>query len=210
MTKHNKNLLSEQVRIARQYQRSIRIDADLGREDALDGYVCNGTAQSVLENMSKQVLNSQQRAFTWTGPYGSGKSSLALVLASSLSPNKALREKARSLLNVDSQSDFDKAFQVKKGWLILPVIGRRGSIIQQISQTLNNVCGSDKDYKKSASLLIKHICSAADEAKLDGTLLIIDELGKFLEASALGNGDDIYFYQELAESAARTNGKVII
>lgn len=39
MTEHNKNLLSEQVHLTRQYQRSIRIDTDLGREDALDGYV---------------------------------------------------------------------------------------------------------------------------------------------------------------------------
>jgi len=210
MTEHNKNLLSEQVHIARQYQRSIRIDTDLGREDALDGYVCNGTAKTLLENMSRQLLNSQQRAFTWTGPYGSGKSSLAIALASALSPNEVLRNKARAMLNVLPHSDFDKVFQVRKGWLVLPVVGRRGSVIQRISHTLNKVCGQEKDYAKSASLLIKHICSAAEQENLDGTLLILDELGKFLEASALGNGDDIYFYQELAEAAARSNGKVVI
>ncbi|MCC8457342.1 ATP-binding protein [Photorhabdus aegyptia] len=210
MTEHHGNLLSEQVRIARQYQRSIRIDTDLGREDALDGYICNGTAKTVLENMSKQLLNSQQRAFTWTGPYGSGKSSLSIALASALSPNEAIRSKARAMLNVSPHSDFDKVFQVKKGWLVLPVVGRRGSVIQQISHTLNKVCGQEKDYGQSASLLIKYICSAAEQESLDGTLLILDELGKFLEASALGNGDDIYFYQELAEAAARTNGKVVI
>jgi len=210
MTKHNENLLSEQVHIARQYQRSIRIDTDLGREDALDGYVCNATAKTLLENMSRQLLNSQQRAFTWTGPYGSGKSSLAIALASALSPNKILRKKARAVLNVLPHSDFEKVFQVRKGWLVLPVVGRRGSVIQQISHTLNKMCGQEKDYAKSASLLIKHICSAAEQENLDGTLLILDELGKFLEASALGNGDDIYFYQELAEAAARSNGKVVI
>ncbi|MDE9465101.1 ATP-binding protein [Xenorhabdus bovienii] len=210
MTEHHGNLLSEQVRIARQYQRSIRIDTDLGREDALDGYVCNGTAKTVLENMSKQLLNSQQRAFTWTGPYGSGKSSLAIALASALSPNEAIRSKARAMLNVAPYTDFDEVFQVRKGWLVLPVVGRRGSVIQQISHTLNKVCGQEKDYGQSASLLIKYICSAAEHEGLDGTLLILDELGKFLEASALGNGDDIYFYQELAEAAARTNGKVVI
>ncbi|CAG75775.1 putative ATP-binding protein [Pectobacterium atrosepticum SCRI1043] len=210
MTEHNENLLSEQVHIARQYQRSIRIDTDLGREDALDGYVCNGTTKTLLENMSRQLLNSQQRAFTWTGPYGSGKSSLAIALASALSPNEILRNKARAMLNVLPHSDFDKVFQVRKGWLILPVVGRRGSVIQQISHTLNRMCGQEKDYAKSASLLIKNICSAAEKENLDGTLLILDELGKFLEASALGNGDDIYFYQELAEAAARSNGKVVI
>ncbi|NCG53482.1 ATP-binding protein [Serratia fonticola] len=210
MTEHHGNLLSDQVCIARQYQRSIRIDADLGREDALDGYVCNGTAKTVLENMSKQLLNSQQRAFTWTGPYGSGKSSLAIALASAISPNETVRSKARAMLNVTPNSNFDKVFKVRKGWLVLPVVGRRGSVIQQIAQTLNKTCGQEKNHSQSASLLIKSICSAAEQEGLDGTLLIIDELGKFLEASALGNGDDIYFYQELAEAAARTNGKVVI
>jgi hypothetical protein len=210
MTEHHGNLLSDQVCIARQYQRSIRIDADLGREDALDGYVCNGTAKTVLENMSKQLLNSQQRAFTWTGPYGSGKSSLAIALASAISPNETVRSKARAMLNVTPNSNFDKVFKVRKGWLVLPVVGRRGSVIQQIAQTLNKACGQEKNHSQSASLLIKSICSAAEQEGLDGTLLIIDELGKFLEASALGNGDDIYFYQELAEAAARTNGKVVI
>lgn len=210
MTEHNKNLLSEQVHLTRQYQRSIRIDTDLGREDALDGYVCNGTAKTLLDNMSSQLLNSQQRAFTWTGPYGSGKSSLAIALASALSSNETLRRKARSVLNVIPDSDFDKVFKVKKGWLVLPVVGRRGSVIQQIAHTLNRVCAHEVDYAKSASILIKHLCSAAEKENADGTLLILDELGKFLEASALGNGDDIYFYQELAEAAARSNGKVVI
>ena len=40
--------LSDIVRISRLYQRSIRIDADLGRSDALDGYVCHATARGGL------------------------------------------------------------------------------------------------------------------------------------------------------------------
>src|SRR5690606_6333907 len=44
----------------------------------------------------------------------------------------------------------------------------------------------------------------------DGALVIIDEMGKFLEASALGSGDDVYFFQELAEAAARSEGRLVV
>ena len=34
-----------------------------------------------LESMARQIRDTRQRAFTWTGPYGGGKSSLARILA---------------------------------------------------------------------------------------------------------------------------------
>ena len=76
--------LSDIVRIARHYQRSIRIDIDYGRSDALDGYICHGTASGLIDGMCRQIADTNQRAFTWTGPFGGGKSSLAVALASAL------------------------------------------------------------------------------------------------------------------------------
>ena len=80
--------LSSIVEISRQFLRSIQIDDDFGREDALSGYVCQGTARILLESMSEQILETKQRAFTWTGPYGGGKSSLALMLCSLVGPSQ--------------------------------------------------------------------------------------------------------------------------
>jgi hypothetical protein len=82
--------------ISRQFLRSVRIDTDFGREDALTGYVCQGTAKALLESMATQIKDTRQRAFTWTGPYGGGKSSLALMLCSLVGPSPALRKKAKS------------------------------------------------------------------------------------------------------------------
>ena len=99
----NKHLaLSDVVQISRQYQRSIRVDADIGRVDALSGYICHATATSVIGGMCKQLAGTNQRCFTWTGPFGGGKSSLAVALASALHPNKNLRAKAREALRLDS------------------------------------------------------------------------------------------------------------
>ena len=95
MTEARDPMLAEVVRIARHYQRSIRIDSDLGTAEALDGYVCHATAQAAIDSMSRQMIENGQRAFTWTGPFGGGKSSLALALASALSPSKPLRGQGR-------------------------------------------------------------------------------------------------------------------
>lgn len=203
--------LSEIVRIARHYQRSIRVDVDLGRDDALDGYICHRTALAVLDSMSRQLHESNQRAFTWTGPFGGGKSSLAVALANCLSPDRKLRLKAQRILRIEELPFFGKSLSVHSGWLTIPVVGKRASVVQEISKALRKARKLNPDSRTaSGTSLIADLCSAAERDGLDGTLLLLDEMGKFLEASALGSGDDVYFFQELAEAAARTPGKVVI
>ena len=68
--------LNERVRIARRFLRSVRIDADLGAADALEGFICPQSSADVLITMARHVSETGQGAFSWTGPYGSGKSSL--------------------------------------------------------------------------------------------------------------------------------------
>jgi hypothetical protein len=212
MTKKTQAMLSEHVKIAQHYQRSIRLDADFGRSDALEGYLCHGTAHMVLETMSRQLLETNQRAFTWTGPFGGGKSSLALALASAVGRDRSLRAKAREALKIEGTT-FDEAMPVKRGgWLVLPVVGKRGSVVREIAKTMAKGLGREDQLdlrRTSASSVIESLCAAAGEKRFDGVMLIIDEMGKFLEASATG-GDDVYFFQELAEAAARAQGRVVI
>ena len=67
--------LNERVRIARRFLKSIRIDTDLGNVAALEGFVCPQSSADILTTMARHVSEAGQGAFTWTGPYGSGKSS---------------------------------------------------------------------------------------------------------------------------------------
>jgi len=212
MTEKKQQALSDIVQISRQYQRSIRVDADIGRADALSGYICHATATAVVDGMCKQLADTNQRCFTWTGPFGGGKSSLAVALASALHPDKALRAKARQALRLDSSPAFDKVFPVQKGWLLVPAVGRRGSVVAELHAALRRAQGKAVDgrHKPTAQSLIADLLEEAKSRPRDGALVIIDEMGKFLEASALGSGDDVYFFQELAEAAARSEGRLVI
>lgn len=212
MTEKKQQVLSDIVQISRQYQRSIRVDADIGRADALSGYICHATATAVVDGMCKQLAGTNQRCFTWTGPFGGGKSSLVVALASALHPDNALRGKARQVLSLDSNPVFDKVFSVQKGWLIVPAVGRRGSVVAELHAALCRALGKSDDgqTKPTAQSLIAELLEEAKSRPQDGALILIDEMGKFLEASALGSGDDVYFFQELAEAAARSEGRLVV
>ncbi|BDB12818.1 hypothetical protein [Acidithiobacillus ferrooxidans] len=205
-------VLSDIVQISRQYQRSIRIDADIGRSDALDGYIFHSTASSVIDGMCRQIAETNQRSFTWTGPFGGGKSSLAVALASVLDPDKALRAKARAALHLDSNQAFDKAFPVCNGWLVVPVVGRRGSVVSELSAAIRKAQGKNFDGRNKPNVqgVVAELLAEAKDRPNDGVLVFIDEMGKFLEASALGSGDDVYFFQELAEASARSSSRLVV
>lgn len=204
--------LSDVVNITRQFQRSIHIDADLGKPESLSGYICQGTAKSVLENTARQIIETNQHAFTWTGPYGGGKSSLALGLCSIVHPDANIRSQAINVLGLSENDLVLKAFESgKTGWLVLPVVGKRSSVVQSLYQALMKVKGESlgADENISPDVLLKLLTRESESNTQSGVLIVIDELGKFLE-SALQNHEDIYFYQQLAELANRVSGKLIV
>lgn len=201
--------LIKNVTIGRQFLRSINLSADLGRSDALNGYICQESARNLISSMAHHLNETEQRAFTWTGPYGGGKSSLALAVGSLISSNKALRDEAKKVLGIKSGDKIDIAWNTSKdGWLVLPVVGKRDSVISAISDGLDKVEGVITKRPKSTDTILRLIAQA-EKRKKDGVLLILDELGKFLEAAAQ-TGEDVYFYQELAEAASRCKGKLVI
>lgn len=199
--------MGQAVQIARHYRRSVRVDADIGRAEALDGYVLTDTACNALSIMCRQVNGSRDRAFTWTGPYGGGKSSLAVVLASALSADSAVRTRATDIF-ANKVQGFAKAFPVSsKGWLILPIVGKRGSIAAEVAKGLDQALPRSKAH--DASQVTTDLIATAEGGRFDGVLLLVDEMGKFLEAAAAG-GEDIHFFQDLAEKAGHCKGKLVI
>ena len=129
--------LAERVQVARRYQRAIRLETDFGNPSALEGFICPQSSNDLLDVMARHVLETGQGAFTWTGPYGGGKSSLAVVLGSLLSSNIVARKKAARLLGKSTSSLLSRALPPgNRGWRVLAVTGRRDRPSQVIGEAL--------------------------------------------------------------------------
>lgn len=199
------------VRVKAKFQRSVRLDADFDRPDALTGYVLQPSPRNALETVARHLCETQQRAFTWTGPYGGGKSSLALAVALLAGGSTAGRRIAREALHVESEGIIAKAFGSRKPWLVLPVVGRREPVEAAIGVALDHFAPTPgrKPTREGRRDVIAELLRQAESNNHGGVLLILDELGKFLEATAAAS-EDIFFYQELAEAASRSSGRLVV
>ncbi len=206
--------LSNQVHVVRRFQRSIRIDTDLHDPKALEGFICPKSSADVLLTMARHVQKTHQAAFTWTGPYGSGKSSLVVALSAALNGNAALREEAAITLGKTVINALWEALPPKtKGWRILPVVGQRAKPAEVIGASLvqNGYVEKGQVRRWTDDVLLETLLEIAqDQPRSHGGLIVfLDEMGKFLEGAAQ-DGEDVYLFQRLAEAAARSNGRLII
>ncbi len=199
------------IRVRSKFQRSVRLDTDFDRADALDGYILQASPRTALQTVARHINESTQRAFTWTGPYGGGKSSLALALALLAGGNTAARKASRRALNIEDDDEIARAFGGRKPWLVLPVVGRRETIDVVLGAAIDHHAPlrGRKPTKNDRRDVISELLRRADSGEYSGVLLILDELGKLLEHAATV-GDDIFFYQELAEAASRSDGTLVV
>jgi len=200
------------VHIAQRFQRAIKIDSDFGDAESLDGFICPASSLNVIMNMAKHVSNSGQCAFTWTGPYGSGKSSLVVALGSLLNGDAGRRAKAAKIVgDSEAQKVWDELPPKSKGWKILPVVGRRESPAKVLGDAIGKFDSSFKSDEWTDQQVVDAFSdiSAQNPRSSGGLIVFIDEMGKFLE-SVSQDGNDIYLFQLLAEQAARSNKRLII
>ena len=206
--------LADHVHIARRFQRAIRIDTDLTSPSALEGFICPRSSADVLETMARHVAETGQGAFTWTGPYGSGKSSLAVALSALLNGSAGPRRYAGSILGGGTATAVWDALPPRtNGWRILPVVGRRDSAAQVVGEAIA-VAGfqngkTPRTWSEKRALETLQQLAKEQPRAGGGLVVFIDEMGKFLEAAAY-DGIDIYFFQQLAEIASRSAGRLIV
>lgn len=206
--------LSDRVRIARRFLRSIRIDADLGDSAALEGFICPQSSADILMTMARHEAETGQGAFTWTGPYGSGKSSLVVALSALLNGNAGLQKEATKVFGQKLTKAVWTALPPgPKGWRVLPVVARRDDPVTVIGEAVKQaglVSRQPRGGWTESNLIATLTEAAAEKPKTHGGLvLFIDEMGKFLEAAAQ-DGSDIYILQQLAEAASRSRGRFLV
>ena len=208
--------LADRVHVAGRYRRAIRLEADLGDASALEGFICSRSSADVLESLARHVLETDQCAFTWTGPYGGGKSSLAVALGSLLGGSQKLRQAAAAILGKPTAELLHKALPPRsRGWRILPITGRRDAPAQVIGEVIEAAGwlpagkGRAPAWSEKRVLDALRAIAALNPRAGGGLVVFIDEMGKFLEAAAR-DGTDVHLFQQLAELASRSGRRLLV
>lgn len=204
--------LKDIVSVNGRFLRSIRIDQD-DHSRALDGFIFSSSVREILANFSHQQFETGQGAFTWTGPYGSGKSSLALALSALLSDGEQERIAAAEKTDPEFARKLWKLLPPKRdGWKCVSVVGRSVEPFQLISDGIKDaklVARQRKlDTPDKVISLLQDLASE-DREYSGGLILFLDEMGKLLEHAASSTGD-AYFFQLLGEAASRSDGRLIV
>ncbi|WP_052349722.1 hypothetical protein [Picosynechococcus sp. NKBG042902] len=220
--------LTQYFEIHRRYHRSVNLERDLHRADAVEGYVLTersaATLARILPAFSRAKAN---RAWTLTGVYGTGKSAFVHYLTSLCAghKNKAYQvavEIAHYFLPENSPELEAITKLPNKGFLNAVATGEQEPLTWTLARALarganaflpNKLKGSElvrqlnewesEIQESSASITPQEILNALQElAEYAKThiLLIVDELGKNLEYAARHQGqEDLYLLQQIAE-----------
>lgn len=184
------------------FRRSVRIDTDYVSATAIDGFHCPRSFGAALEFMAQHVEETGQGAFTWTGPYGGGKSSLALAFACLAGARKAVRDQAIGIFGERTVTALKSALPYfPSRWDVIPVVTEKRSLTEQLADIL----GLSDEKAVSSQAVLKELTRRSSER---GLVLIMDELGRGLEAAAAGEGD-VHILQDIAELASRSEGRFL-
>lgn len=101
--------LIDLIKIKSRFHRSVQIELD----SALDDYVVTQSGLKILKRIESSIDNKRStRAWTITGPYGSGKSAFIVFLKSLLGDGTAIEvNRARELLRKADKNLYKKLFE---------------------------------------------------------------------------------------------------
>lgn len=223
-----KRTLAEVVTTGPQFARSVNVERDTASGE-LDGYLPTARALETTRRVAAAMTNRDlTRAWSVTGPYGSGKSSLALLLDALCGPSTDPRRKrALSLLSEVDPATADvvraalKVTAPESGFVRATVTSQREpaarTMVRAAAAGLERFDASPRrrgPLLRTAARLLDADVSArtaadflTDVCELAPVLLILDEFGKNLEFFAeTGGGADLFVLQEVAERAAGNDG----
>jgi hypothetical protein len=218
------------LNIQRRFLRSTHLQRDFRDPAALDGYIVTDTARTHFQRIEAGLApTSGQRAWRITGDYGSGKSSFALFLALFFAgKDSPLPPRLRRAL------DLGASGTPRPRLLPALIVGAREplaiavlravqqAVEQRVSgrarlpslETIRTIVRSPERLPSDdlAVTLIETLNSELIAGRhAEGLLIILDELGKFLEFAALHpERQDIYFLQQLAEMSTRSGSEPVV
>lgn len=219
------------TRVRGRFVRSVRLDAASAGD--LDGYLPTARALDVIRRFIRGMADDAgTRAFSITGPYGSGKSSLAVFIESLCGPEASDAYRRAAALLAEYDPDTAAALPAARAAMGVPSSGMALAVItapqrEPVTTTVLRALRAGVATEASNQQLAREVDSALERAHDDKLaspsfhevrdliagiterrplLLVIDEFGKNLEAySESGADGDLYLLQELAEWS--TNAK---
>lgn len=213
--------IGELFQIESRFLRSAHLERDFADPQALKGYVITPEMREFLKRLAGGLaMKSGRRAWRITGDFGSGKSCFALVMA------HLFTDRATNLSPTIRQAVNFKELGIPRPRL-LPILitGSRepmaSALLRGLHRDLANACGRGRPpavleriiKATKAEITDDSVLTLIQEAsdylissgKASGLLIILDELGKFLEYAALHpDRQDIFLMQRLAEMASRS------
>ena len=213
------------------YTRSINLERDATSVDVVKSYIPTSRALRTFARVADSMHENQApRAWSWIGPYGSGKSSASVFLGQLLANPDG--DAAKVALKVLSKADkgvssaFKNASKGTEGCLKVLLTGSPEPMGVRIVQGLTDAAEeywagkkgkkpalikelralSQQDKIKTSEIVgaVESLQNALEKTGSAGLVLVIDELGKFLEFEARHYGaNDIYLLQSLAEHACK-------
>ncbi len=222
----NDNILGTLIQLDTHYTRSINLERDADSSDVLSAYIPTSRALQTLTQMTDTFhQESYPRSWSLIGPYGSGKSSFAAFLAHLLenknTKNSGIAQDILQRYNPVLADKINDNIQDSNAYCTVLLTGSAEPLSQRFVEALYRASvrywdqapvPAIVDELEQATLailtstdiinLLKKLKQAVHEKSGKGVLIIIDELGKFLEYEARHQGsNDIYLLQQLAETA---------
>lgn len=199
--------LAKLVHVRGRFHRSVQLPHDFEGGVSPSGYF----APPAILDVARQILveldeRHGARAWTLTGPYGTGKSAFALFLADILATLRPTHPEVRSLRREHRH----------RARLMQPLLiqAERGPLLPKLVEALASAgrASGDRSVSRRAAALglrtepgkVVELLSCAAERSSGGIVLMVDELGKYLEyAAQRSDQEDLYLLQQIAEAAAR-------
>lgn len=221
--------LAKKIKVNTNYTRSINLERDADSVSVVNAYIPTTRALETLNKVGKTITNKGDvpRAWTLMGPYGSGKSSFAVFLShlvgieretATACAQRKLKESHETTLGHfrDAQGSFEHCRVL--------LTGSPEPLSKRLVHALWHGAEAYFEQKSSEPSVVAELKSLYEKTQIDtseiiivvtslqqaiassggghGLLIIIDELGKFLEYEARHTeANDIFLLQALAEHA---------
>lgn len=221
--------VTDKITVNAHYTRSVNLERDANSASVINAYIPTSRALKTLSRIADTfTVDQAPRAWSLVGPYGSGKSSFAVFLSHLLAAHE--QEATKSALSVLRKADgslarrFQNIGKASAGHCCALLTGSPEPLSKRLASALADAAATywsnrsgrspavinelraqaSKQQVAVSELMdsIRKLQNAVARSGGNGVLIVIDELGKFLEYEARHYGaNDIYVLQAIAEHA---------